>query len=184
MIHVAQSEGGDRIRPSLGLFDLMDPVSALYFGQFILGCHSQFASVERLSKDRDTRELCWRLDHIHHDALSYWKSPSKADSFVETWVRDLPSTANAGYVLYGSQSRSAKDYHPDYRSFIAYAQHWSPCRTASPARQEIIRLLRMTIFKYPLFIVPRQGRARLTALVPRSKFISFIHPFSRCSCEH
>ena len=75
----------------------MDPVSGLYFGQFVLGCHFHFTSVETLSKIRDTRSLCWRLDHDASFSHSYL--PTETNTFVETWLRDLPSTAKAGYVL-------------------------------------------------------------------------------------
>jgi hypothetical protein len=107
------------MRPSLGIFDLEDPVSALYFGQFILGCHSHFASVEQMSKHREARNLCWRLDHIHHDSLL-----SQSGSPVETWLQNLPSTANAGYVLYSHDvwtQLMIVDYHLAHRSFIPYA---------------------------------------------------------------
>jgi hypothetical protein len=66
----------------LGYSTLMDPVSALYFGQFILGCQFHFDSIEQLSKIGDTRDLCWRLDHVPHDnpSFSQCSLPTEADT--------------------------------------------------------------------------------------------------------
>ena len=89
-IHLAFSWTRHDIWPSFGIFDLMD----MCFGQFVFACHSQFASVERLSKNRDTRDLCWQLDQIHHDSFSQCSSLTEVNSSVETWFQNPPSTVN------------------------------------------------------------------------------------------
>jgi hypothetical protein len=78
---------------------LTDPVSALYFGQFILGCSVHFASIEQLSKNRDIRNLCWRLDQVPP-----FLPPNESDSLIENWLCSLPTAENAEYVVDGSRS--------------------------------------------------------------------------------
>jgi hypothetical protein len=102
VIHLVRSTKTDTLLPSLGQFDLLDPTSALYFGQFILGLHHHFTSLQEWSKDRRTlRDYCWRLDHVDQPCVlprPKLDVPINNQSLVETWLSGLPVARNKKYV--------------------------------------------------------------------------------------
>ncbi len=84
-----------KIHPSFGVYDLMDPASALYFAQFILGLQPYFSSVKEYIKNPETKDFCWRLDHTNcdHSSLQH-EPPSEKDAKIEKWLGGLLSAEN------------------------------------------------------------------------------------------
>ena len=84
------------------MFDLLDPASALYFGQFILRLQRHFTGVKEGSKDRRTRDFCWRLDHVNDGCPS--RTHDDRSPRVERWLRDLGNSEYA--ILFPTQPLS------------------------------------------------------------------------------
>ncbi|KJA22136.1 hypothetical protein HYPSUDRAFT_215946 [Hypholoma sublateritium FD-334 SS-4] len=63
-VNLAFSSSPGTAGPSTGVYDLLDPLSALQFGHFIIGLSKHFPIIERCISDSHIRDLCWRLDHV------------------------------------------------------------------------------------------------------------------------
>ncbi|KAG5636472.1 hypothetical protein H0H81_007890 [Sphagnurus paluster] len=90
VVHLAYCPD-DNLNPSLGVFDLTDPVSMLHLAHFILSLQSHFDEVIEVLSNPNTsiRPLAWRSDHIESDLL-----------FKEQWDNMIPATLARwrGYV--------------------------------------------------------------------------------------
>ncbi|KAJ3503041.1 hypothetical protein NLJ89_g8612 [Agrocybe chaxingu] len=89
-VHIALgNRQGDE---SLGVFDLLDPVSTLYFSQFILNMSSDFQSLSESLQTATTIQLCWRLDHLCLEDRSIMHESEASNNGltrVEQWVLDV-----------------------------------------------------------------------------------------------
>ena len=73
------------IHPSVGVFDLLDPASTLYFAQFILCLRPYFSTIRACDDPRTN--FCWRLDHIGYDHPI--ESSSNDLWRIRSWLRGL-----------------------------------------------------------------------------------------------
>ena len=74
---------GGTIHPSVGVFDLLDPASTLYFAQFVLWLQTYLSTI-RECDNLQTRSFCWRLDHVGYD---HSIQSSSNPSWIQSWIR-------------------------------------------------------------------------------------------------
>ncbi|KJA16493.1 hypothetical protein HYPSUDRAFT_291017 [Hypholoma sublateritium FD-334 SS-4] len=91
-VNLAFSSSPDTAGASKGVYDLLDPLSALQFGHFISRLSEHFPVIENCISDSRTCDLCWRLDHVQ---LTKTQDPhSKSPPLdlltrIEAWVREI-----------------------------------------------------------------------------------------------
>jgi len=86
-VHLAYPPPGGS---SLGSYNIVDPMSALYFSQFILGLHPYLASIRGSLEKLEMQNFCWRLDHIGQND-EFQQSDLTLHARIEAWLVDLPS---------------------------------------------------------------------------------------------
>ncbi|CAA7263267.1 unnamed protein product [Cyclocybe aegerita] len=115
-VHIALgNRQGDE---SLGIFNLLEPVSTLYFAQFILNMSSELQSLSESLQTTTTTQLCWRLDHLCLKDRSIMHESEASDNWftrVEQWALDVALSESSEHPpfspapLDGAQEEMAED---------------------------------------------------------------------------
>jgi len=92
-VHLAYPPPGG----SLGSYNIVDPTSALYFSQFILGLHPYLASIRDSIETLEMQNFCWRLDHVGHEH-EFQQPKLSLGARIEVWLAGLPPVAS-GFVF-------------------------------------------------------------------------------------
>ncbi|RDB29891.1 hypothetical protein Hypma_014044 [Hypsizygus marmoreus] len=86
IIHVAYAD--EQVPcPSLGVFDLSDPIHALMLSHFVLGLRSHFRDVAEGTRTPHVQPLSWRSDHVVHDLAHNNRLQEPAESHAASIFR-------------------------------------------------------------------------------------------------
>ena len=106
-------------------------MSALYFSQFILGLYPFLASIRDSLENLETKDLCWRLDHIGWDH-EFQQAEQSLRGRIEDWLAGLPPVASG--CVFGFRSFLTRAPSPAQAVTIIYSNH--PLRSPQPLQVE------------------------------------------------